>query len=66
MSVVIGDSVISIDNWAFCGCDSLKEIRYKGTKKQAIQCGIGNKENKEWRYNSSIEKIICNDGVIEV
>lgn len=63
-SVVIGNGVNSIGYWAFEGCSSLKEINFKGTKEQAIQLGIGNSSEKEWRENSSIGKIICTDGEI--
>jgi hypothetical protein len=44
----------------------LTEIKFKGTKKQAIQLGIGNRSRKKWRDGSSIEKIVCSDGLIEL
>ena len=65
-SILINTSITSIDNYAFYSCSSLKEIQYKGTKKQAMQLGIGNRSKKRWREASSIEKIICTDGVIEL
>lgn len=65
-SVVIPNSVTSIDEYAFSYCGKLEEITYKGTRKQAIQLGIGNKSRKKWRANSSIKKIICSDGVVEL
>lgn len=65
-SVVIPNSVTSIDEYAFSYCGKLEEITYKGTRKQAIQLGIGNKSRKKWRANSSIKKIICTDGIIEL
>lgn len=52
---------MGIDKYAFNGCSSLKEIQFKGTKKQAIKSGL---EMKKWREGSVIEKIICTDGEI--
>lgn len=63
-SVVIPDSVISIGEAAFTFCTNLKEIQYKGTKKQAItKLKV---KNKSWREQSTITKIICSDGIIEL
>lgn len=64
--VTIPDSLRSIGDKAFSNCTKLKEIYFKGTKKQAIQLSIGNRTRKKWRENSAIEKIICTDGVIEL
>lgn len=60
-SVVIPNSITYIDGYTFYNCTKLKEIKFKGTKKEAIQCGIGNISEKKWREGSAIEKIICND-----
>lgn len=60
------NSVTSIGDFAFWNCEKLKEIKYLGTKKEAIKCGIGNKGRKKWRERSAISKIICTDGVIEL
>lgn len=65
-SVIIPNSVTSIGGFTFRDCRSLKEIIFKGTKEQAINCGIGNKWVKTWRKSSAIEKIVCSDGVIEL
>lgn len=64
-SVTIGDDV-TIGEEAFRGCSNLKEINFKGTKKQAITLGIGNKSEKSWREGSLIEKAICIDGEINL
>ena len=55
----MGDSI-------FSNCPKLKEITFSGTKEEAIKHGIGNVKRKKWRDGSSIEKIICTDGVIEL
>ena len=66
ISVIIPDSVTSIGEHPFAWCNNLKEINFKGTKKQAMKLGIGSKSRKTWRHGSAIEKIICSDGVIEL
>ena len=63
-SIVLGNSVESIGSHAFFYCDSLTEIKYLGTKKDAIT--KLNVQKKLWRRNSAISKIICTDGVIEL
>ena len=62
--MVISGSVTSVGDYAFYNCWNLKEIRFDGTKREAISCGIGNQNRKKWRENSAIEKIICIDGEI--
>ena len=37
--MIIPDSVISIGNEAFCYCEQLKEIIYKGTREQWNKIG---------------------------
>ena len=64
MSVVIPDSVTTIGFWAFEDCKNLEEIKFTGTKEQAIQLDIGNRSKWEWRKGAPIEKIICTDGEI--
>ena len=65
-NIVIPNSVTIIGDEVFYRCKNLKEIQFKGTKKEAMQLGIGNKSRKRWRAGSLIEKIICNDGIIEL
>lgn len=63
-SVEIPDSVTTICDGAFRNCTNLTEIIYKGTKKDAlIKLKV---KNKKWRQGSTIKKIICIDGVIEL
>ena len=63
-SITIPNSVTSIGNDVFSDCINLKEIRYLGTKKEALT--KLNVKIKGWRGDSLIEKIICTDGVIEL
>ena len=65
-SIEMSNSVTSIGNYAFLDCKSLTKINYLGTKKEAMQLGIGNRSRKRWREGSAISKIICTDGVIEL
>ena len=64
-SVVIPNSMTTIDRKAFYRCDNLKEITFKGTRKEATQSGLGYLNRKKWSEGSSVEKVICNDGVIK-
>ena len=63
-SMTIPNSVTSIGYYAFSDCSDLIEIKFKGTKKEAISCGVGSKSKKKWREKSSIQKIVCTDGEI--
>ena len=63
-SITIPNSVTSIGDDVFSDCINLKEIRYLGTKKEALT--KLNVKIKGWRGDSLIEKIICTDGVIEL
>ena len=65
-SVVIPNSMTTIDRKAFYRCDNLKEITFKGTRKEATQSGLGYLNRKKWSEGSSVEKVICLDGVIEL
>lgn len=64
VKVVIPDTIILIDNGAFDWCSSLKEIQFKGRIGQLKQLKLANTD--QWRKNSSIEKIICTNGVINL
>ena len=61
VKVVIPDTIILIDNSAFDQCSSLKEIQFKGCIEQFML-----ENTDQWRKNSSIEKIICTNGVINL
>ena len=63
-SVTIPYSVKSIGESAFYNCTNLKEIKYLGTKREAMQLGIRDRSNTKWAWGSSISKIICTDGEI--
>lgn len=63
-SIEIPSSVTSIGTGVFRDCDSLTSIIYKGTKKEALT-NLKVKD-KIWREYSSITKIICTDGDIEL
>ena len=65
-SIEIPNSITDIGDNAFRYCDKIKEITYVGTKKEAVRSGIGNRLRKKWREGSSIHKIICNDGVLDL
>ena len=69
-SVTIGNGVTNIGSVVFSNCRRLKKIHYKGTKKQAIQSGleiiVEDPWNDAWSAGSSIEEIICTDGVIKL
>ena len=64
--VIIHSDFIDTHPYSFSYCENLKDIQFKGTKKQAVESGIGNKRRKLWREDSPIDKIICTDGVIEL
>ena len=59
--VIIPNSVTTIGDEVFKNCINLKEIEYLGTKKEALDS-----LRTGWILNSSIQKIICTDGVIEL
>lgn len=60
-NVAISASVTTIASEAFRECKKLKQLHYKGTKKQ-----FNDNLKARWIEYSSIQKIICTDGVIEL
>ena len=63
-NVTIPNSVTSIGEWVFFDCKKLTQINYLGTKKEALtKLKV---RNKRWREDSSIKKIICTDGEIDL
>ena len=65
-SVTIPSSIKSIHDSAFWSCPNLKEIKYLGTKREAMQLGIRDRSNAKWIMDSSIQKIVCTDGIIDL
>ena len=61
-TVVIPHSVKIVDSFAFEDCDRLKELNFEGTKAKWNLL----KKSLSWRRGSSIERIICTDGIIEL
>ena len=61
-SVTIPDSVTSIGNYAFRGCDSLTSVRFEGTVEQWNEVVKGN----SWNSNCPFTEVVCSDGVVEV
>ena len=62
--VTIGNNVRYLGEAAFSGCENLTQIKYLGTKKEAIN-NLKIK-NKRWRGKSNIQKIICTDGELDL
>ena len=60
-SIIIPNSVTVISDYAFSGCNGLKNISYKGTKAQWGSIAKGNNRN----YNTGNYTIVCTDGKIE-
>ena len=63
-SITIPSSVTNLGNLVFYHCDKLTEINYLGTKDEAIT--KLNVKDKNWRRYSSIQKVICTDGEIDL
>jgi hypothetical protein len=61
-SLVIPESVTSIGEWAFSGCQSLLTVNYSGTKKQwkAIQ------KAKDLTASSVKQYVLCTDGKVRL
>ena len=60
--ITIGYNLTKIGEHAFGYCTKLKEIQFQGTKKEWDSI----EKESSWRADSSIERIICTDGVIEL
>ena len=61
-SVTIGNSVTSIDSYAFNGCTSLTSITFEGTVSEWNDITKGT----NWKIFSTVSKIICSDGTVEI
>ena len=57
-SIVIPDSVMSIEWWAFCGCKSLTDITFQGTIAQWNKIKL--KDN--WKDEVPATVVHCTDG----
>lgn len=64
IDVTIPNTVKKISTGAFNICSNLREIKFDGTKQQAAKLKIW--DQKKWRVDSPIQKIICTDGEIEL
>lgn len=61
-NLVLPDGMISIGSFAFSGCMSLSEITYNGEISQWKRI----RRARNWRAESSIKRIKCTDGTIEL
>ena len=61
-SVTIPGSIENIGSWVFSFCSNPISIIYNGTKSQWGSI----KKDPKWNYSSSIKKIVCIDGDIEL
>ena len=61
-SIVIPESVITIDSCAFEGCTGLTSITFEGTVEQwnAIS------KDNNWNFNLPATEVICSDGVVSL
>ena len=59
--VVLPRGIDEIYDYAFSFCNELKSIIYQGTKEEWNKVQL----ESEWGADSSLTKIICNDGVLE-
>lgn len=55
--IIIPDSVIHIDRYAFYGCSSLTEITFNGTVEQWNNVT----KHSDWCYMVSVTKVVCTD-----
>jgi hypothetical protein len=61
-SVVIPDSVTSIEAGVFDGCKLLTAIDYAGTKEHWKKIEL----NERWNVNSNIQVVHCTDGDLAI
>lgn len=60
--ITLPNSVTSIENGIFYNCSKFTSITFKGTKE--VWNGISKSNN--WNVGSSVQKVICTDGEIEI
>ena len=60
--VLIPSSVNSIGRYAFYNCHRLYQIQFDGSKEEWYEII----KHPEWNKNASIDRIICNNGVIVI
>ena len=60
--IIIPDSVKSIEQYAFYGCERLTSITFQGTIKDWIAVSKGDK----WSDNVAATKVVCSDGEVEI
>ena len=60
--ITLPNSVTSIENGIFYDCSKLTSVTFKGTKEEWN--GISKSNN--WNVGSSVQKVICSDGEIEI
>ena len=61
-SIVLPDSVMSIEWWAFCGCKSLTDITFQGTIAQWKKITL----RDSWKHNIPATVVHCTDGDVEI
>ena len=61
-SIVLPDSVTSIEWWAFCGCKSLTDITFQGTIAQWKKITL----RDSWKHNIPATVVHCTDGDVEI
>ena len=57
----IPNTVSSISDWVFLGCDNLKSIKFNGTKEEWKRIY----KVKLWRKESVISEVICTNGIVK-
>ena len=60
VSVTIPAAVTTIEPFAFAGCNNIQVFRYSGTRARWNAVTKGDR----WNYSSSINQVVCSDGVI--
>ena len=60
--VSLGGRLNGLDPFIFSGCESLYKLDYRGTKEEWREIA----KSEYWAEDSSISKIICTDGIIEL